>query len=84
MTDNNKLCNQNFNNKDTIFNMVKYTWLSTDFKTQKYLAQQYDHTALYRTFHRSTENTFEHKNKKYFKRISKQHFISAKQTYILY
>ena len=64
MTDN-KLCNQVFNNKDTIFNMVKYTWLSPDFKKQKYLAQQYNHTALYRTFHRSTENTFEHKNKKY-------------------
>ena len=80
MTDN-KLCNQVFNNKDTIFNMVKYTWLSPDFTKQKYLAQQYNHTALYRTFHRSTENTFEHKNKKYLKRISKQHFISAKQTY---
>lgn len=85
MTDNNKLCNQKFNNKDTIFNMVKYTWLSPDFKKQKNLAQQYNHTPfLYRTFHRSTENTFEHKNKKYLKRISKQHFISAKQTYILY
>ena len=80
MTDSNKLCNQNFNNKDTIFNMVKYTWLSPDLKKQKCLAQQYNHTALYRTFHRSTENTVEHKNKKYLKRTSKQHFISAKQT----
>lgn len=34
MTDN-KLCNQKFNNKDTIFNMVKYTWLSPDFKKQE-------------------------------------------------
>lgn len=46
MTDNNKLCNQKFNNKDTIFNMVKYTWLSPDFKKQKNLAQQYNHTAF--------------------------------------
>ena len=49
--------------------MVKYIWLSPDFKKQKYLAQLYHHTALYRTFHRSTENISEHKNKKYFKRI---------------
>lgn len=49
--------------------MVKYTRLSPDFKKQKYLAQQYDHTALYRTFHRSTENTFEHKNKKYLENL---------------
>lgn len=76
MTDN-QLCNQIFNNKDTIFNMVKYTWLSPDFRKQKNLAQQYNHTALYRTFHRSTENTFEHKNKKYLKRISKQHFCKT-------
>lgn len=63
MTGNKKLCNQNFNNKDTIFNMVKYPRLSPDFKKRKNLAQRYNHTALYRTFHRSTENTFEHKNK---------------------
>ena len=50
------------------------------FKNQKYLAQQYCHTALHRTFHRSTENTFEHKNRKYLYRTSKKHFISAEQT----
>ena len=49
--------------------MVKYIWLSPDFKKQKYLAQLYHHTALYRTFHRSTENISEHKNKKYLKII---------------
>ena len=76
-----KPCSQTFNNKGTIFNMGKYTWLSPDLNQKKHLAQQCNHTALYRTFHRSTQNTFEHKNEKYLKRISKQYFISAKQTY---
>lgn len=40
--------------------------LNPALKTKKYLAQQYSHTALPRTFHRSTENTFEHKYKKIY------------------
>lgn len=60
MTGNDKLCNQNFNNKDTIFNMVKYTWLSPDFKKQKNLAQRYiqlctEHSIDQQKIHLSTK-----------------------------
>ena len=62
--------------------MVKDTWITPDFEKNG-LAQQYNNATLYRTSHRSTEKMFKHKNKKYLKRISKQHFISAKRHIVL-
>ena len=50
--------------------MVKDTWITPDFEKNG-LAQQYNNASLYRTFHRSTEKMFKHKNKKYLKTVIK-------------